>query len=120
MRKKLLIVAVLAAAMLSTSGCQVADVVAHPATAAARTTLDEKAAIAAESAYTAAALAGARLVQLGLVDRARFKQLDHQAWDAVQAERAAYAAGNAASFAEAITQIHAATTAIRDLTQKGQ
>src|SRR3546814_12135615 len=76
------------------------------------TALDEKIAVSVELAYRAARLAMETGVDAGLIKGARAAQvaaLDNQAYSAVQAVRAAYKAGNAASYPTAALQAqHAA------------
>lgn len=73
----------------------------QPGTYADKTTLDEKAGIAVEVAYQAAALAATGLAREGLVSgdaAARLKSADAKAYAATQKARAAYDAGNARSY----------------------
>lgn len=81
-----------------------------------QTTLDEKAAIGVETAYTAAARAAKLAITSGAVtDPAKIRQIgdaDNRAFAAVQAVRAAYAAGNANSYAAAFVEADAAVKAL--------
>lgn len=90
-----------------------------PATIANITTLDEKAAIASENAYTLAAKAAALAIKAGLVsDPAtirRIGELDNKAYLALATLRAAYRTGNAESYRQAFTEANAAVLAINDL-----
>ncbi len=107
----------IAAAALALSACATVPAVPPaPVAVASQTALDEKGAIAAETAYTAAARAAALAIRAGLVsDPAmvqRIGKLDRQAYAAVQATRAAYDAGNASSYVEAFTRSNAAVRAL--------
>lgn len=86
-----------------------------PATTANATVLDEQVGIGTEAAYTAAATLGTALAQAGVIDRAKFKTLDRQAYDALLVVRRAYAAGNAADYATAATRVYAAVAQIKAL-----
>lgn len=107
--RKLLLAAMLATTPLLTA-CP--PPVATPSDLAGSTVLDEKGAIAAELAYTAANRAAALAIRSGAVSEpatiARIGELDRRAYAAVQAVRAAYAAGNSASYAEAFARSQAA------------
>lgn len=114
--KRIALAMCLAAVALPLAGCSsIRSPRVAPSDIADTTTIDEQAAITAETAYTAASLLGARLAQAGLIDKAKFQSLDQKAYQAVLAERAAYAAGNADGFAAAVTQINAAVLDIRAL-----
>lgn len=97
------------------SGCAglggfVSGLPASPGEVADQTTLDERGAIAVEIAYQAAARAAEALTDAGLIegaDAVRVAELDQKAFAAVQTARRAYAAGNAASYAEAIGKARA-------------
>ena len=97
-------------ATLALAGCgpmQLADIPASPSEAADRTVLDEKAGIAIETAYTAAAEAARLAIIAEVVTPAqaeRIAVLDRQAYAIVQQTRAAYDAGNAASYEAAAAQ----------------
>jgi hypothetical protein len=88
------------------AGCaNVAGEPPAPAQVAARTTLDEQAAIGVENAYQASAELILVAEQSGLLNaesRARLRQMDGQAHAAVLLVRRAYEAGNAPSYAAAI------------------
>jgi hypothetical protein len=86
-----------------------------PVTVADRTLLDEKVATTATVSYSAASRLGARLAKAGLIDKARFKALDNQGFEAVLALEKAYRAANAASFRAALDQINAAVASINGL-----
>lgn len=107
----------LVAAALALSGCAtVPSVPSAPVDLTSQTTLDEKGAIAAETAYTAAAKAASLAIRAGVIhDPATIKrigELDRQAYAAVQATRAAYDAGNASSYVSAFTRSNAAVRAL--------
>lgn len=85
-----------------------------PADVADTTVLDERGAIAVESAYRAAGLALEMAADTGLLRgeaAARAARLEQRAYDAVLAARAAYDAGNAASYATALINARAAVAA---------
>lgn len=112
--KYLLLLAPLTLAACTPGG--LTSVPTTPAAVADQTVLDEKGAIAAETAYTIAARGAALAIRTGAVsDPAiiqRIGQLDRQAYSAVQATRAAYEAGNAASYKAAFDQAMAGARAI--------
>ena len=88
---------------------------ASPAVVADSTALDEQGALAAELAYKAARVAVETGVDAGLIrgaTAAKVATLDRQAFAALGVARKAYAAGNASSYASALT---AARSAIADL-----
>jgi hypothetical protein len=95
-----------ALALASLSACNFG--VASPGTVAAKSTLDEKAGITAETTYVAVSKMGVALVTFGALDKARFKALDADAYGALLAVRAAYQAGNATDYARAISRLNAA------------
>lgn len=112
-----------APATVASAGATVADSVGvpPPATAADRTVLDEKAMTGVELAYKAARIAVETGVDAGLIKgaaAARFAALDSQAYRALGAVRAAYRAGNAASYRAALTEAQAAIGAVLALTGK--
>lgn len=75
-----------------------------PGQIANKTVLDEKAGIAIETAYAAAAQAATFAMRGGFVhaeQAEKIAEIDNRAYAAVQATRAAYDAGNASSYAEA-------------------
>ena len=87
---------------------------ANPAEVADRTVLDERAAIAVESAYRAAGLALEAAVDAGVLvgpDAAKAAELERRAYRAVQAVRAAYDTGNATDYAAALTTAREAVAA---------
>lgn len=107
----------IACAALALSSCgTVASLPPAPVDLTAQTTLDEKGAIAAETAYTAAAKAAALAIRAGVISNPatvqRIGELDRQAYAAVQATRAAYDAGNASSYLSAFTRSNAAVRAL--------
>lgn len=106
----------LIAACLALAGCATTAVPVGPAPIANQTVLDEKVAISAELAYTAAVRAAALAIRTGVVsDAATIRQigeLDRKAKAAVGAVRSAYDAGNAASFTAAFAGAQSAITAI--------
>ena len=82
-----------------------------PSDVADTTVLDERAALAVELAYKAETLALETAVDAGLLtgeNAAKAAALDARAYAAVKAVRAAYDAGNAESYPEAILGAHAA------------
>lgn len=83
-----------------------------PSTVADKTTLDEKAGIAAEALYQASVVVGHNLVTAGKITDASRKDLDNKAYTALLATRAAYNAGNATDYAAAAGQVTVATAAI--------
>lgn len=106
-------------AALALAGCGVGgltDVASTPAAVANQTVLDEKGAIAVETAYTAAAKAAALAIRTGVVSDPntirRIGELDNRAYAAVQATRAAYNAGNASSYLGAFNQANVAVKAM--------
>lgn len=109
--RKLIFAAVVPLALLA--GCTPGGVVSAPTPGqvADRTVLDERGAIAVESAYKAAGLALEMAVDTGVLrgqaatTAARYEQ---RAYDAVRAARAAYDAGNATSYTAALANARAA------------
>jgi len=116
-----------AAAVLALSGCKASQVLdagasaadavhaSAPASFADRTVLDEQAALGVELAYKAARLAMETGVDAGLIKgetARRAAELDNRAFLAVATVRQAYAAGNADSYRQALTE---ARGAISDL-----
>lgn len=82
-----------------------------PASVADQTKVDEQAALSVELAYQSAVLAVRTANRAGLLspaDRARAAELDTRAYAAVQAVRAAYEAGNAASYRSAVESARSA------------
>lgn len=132
---RLILAALVALAILPATACTKADAirtagsvaaatadaagVPAPATAANRTTLDEKAAIALEKAYTLSAKAASLAIRTGVVSSpstiARIGDLNRKAYAAVVATRAAYRAGNATSYRRAFAEAMDAITAVNDL-----
>ncbi|WP_257554156.1 hypothetical protein [Sphingobium sp. CFD-2] len=94
---------------------------ASPTTVANSTTLDEQGVLAAELAYKAARVAVETGVDAGLIKgptAAKVAQLDRRAFAALGVVRKAYAAGNAASYASALTRARAAIADLLTLTGK--
>lgn len=88
-----------AAACLVMVGCADGQSSAYiPGDAASAAAVDAGAAIAAETAYAAVAMTGAKLVEARVIDKERFRAIDRTAWYYIQAERQAYAAGNERDF----------------------
>lgn len=116
-------IAILAA--LALAGCsfgEVASVPPAPSAVADKTVLDEQGALAAELAYKAARIAVETGVDAGLIKGAtasRVASLDSKAYAALGKVRAAYRAGNAASYASALTEARTAISALLALTGKG-
>jgi ribosomal protein S20 len=117
---KALVITIMAAAALALSGCAqttatIPAIPATPAEAANQTALDENGAIGAELAYKAARLAAETAVDAGILkgeQAARIKALDSAAYGAVQRVRAAYAAANASSYAEALSEAQRAISGL--------
>ena len=96
--------------------------VAPPATHADRTVLDEQGMMAVELAYRAARVAVETGVDAGIIRGAtasRFAALDRRAYAAVGVVRAAYRAGNAPSYRNALSEAQAAISGLLALTSKG-
>lgn len=87
-----------------------------PVTYADRTTLDEKAAIGAETTFTLAAKGATLAIKTGLVSEpatiVRIGEIRGKAYAALLKVRAAYRTGNATSYSAAFREFE---TAIRDL-----
>lgn len=91
------------ACSLALAGCTL-EPPTSPGQIANQTVLDEKAGIAIETAYAAAAEAATLALRGGFVSgpqAQRIAEIDNRAYAAVQATRAAYRAGNARSYSEA-------------------
>jgi hypothetical protein len=114
--RKILFAAALAVA--SSTALAACAGMSAPAMTADATVLDEKAAITAETAYTAASRLGGVAARLGAIDKARFKTLDMQAYMALLSVRSAYRAGNAGNLAAAIGELNGLVGQIRDLAHK--
>lgn len=100
-------------AALALAGCTPSGVtsVPTPGQVADRTVLDERGAIAVESAYRAAGLALEMAVDTGLLRgqaAATAATYEQRAYNAVLAARAAYDAGNATSYAAALASARSA------------
>jgi hypothetical protein len=99
---KRMLIASLALALTSCAGVALPGTFPPPAE---RTTLDEKAGLAVTVAYQAANRLGLMAIRFGVAKGAtaeRIKQLDAQAFAAVQLARQAYLAGQASSYDAAI------------------
>lgn len=106
---------ILIAAALALSGCAQLGIPASPSDIANKTTLDEKGAIGVEASYKAARTVVEFAVDTGLLKGAsatKAAALDTMAYTAVTKARAAYEAGNAASYPAAV---NAASAAIADM-----
>lgn len=108
----------LPAALAGCGGGGAGAIPTSPAAVADGTVLDEKAAITAETAYTAASTLGLRLAEAGIIDRAKFKAADERAYRATLLVRGAYITGNAETFASAISQVNDAVAEIRELAKR--
>jgi len=105
---------IIIAAALALAGCSFSPP-STPSTVAQATVLDEKIAIGAELAYKAARLAAETGVDAGLIKGAkadRVADADNRALTAVQAVRAAYRAGNAASYSATAKEAQNAVSAM--------
>lgn len=88
-----------------------------PADMADRTTLDERAALSVEAAYAAARATAELAADAGWVNgdtASRLLAADERAYAAVQAVRAAYDAGNAASYSDLARQALPAIAGLLD------
>lgn len=105
------------AAMLVTgtlAGCTGMNVPTSPGAVASQTVLDEQGALGVELAYKAFRTALELAVDAGALKGARATQaaaLDQRAYAAVGAARAAYRAGNATSYTQAVSEARGAITA---------
>jgi len=87
------------------TGCAAGSLASSPGQLADRTLLDERAGIAAENAYQAAAELILRSDEAGALSpaaRVAAKRLDRQAYLMLQVARRAYLAGNAAGYEQAL------------------
>lgn len=112
--RKLIFAAVASLALAGCTTTGVPNVPTSPGAIADTTVLDERGAIAVESAYRAAGLALETAVDTGLLRGSaatRAATLEQRAYDAVLAARAAYDAGNASSYADALVKARAAVAA---------
>lgn len=107
-----------AALPLALAGCGLGSVAGNvptsPGQVAQQTVLDEQGALGVELAYKAFRTALEVAVDAGVLKGANATKaatLDNRAYAAVQAARAAYRAGNAASYAQAVTEARAAINA---------
>lgn len=107
------------AAPLALSGCAtVGNLPEAPVEVADSTVLDEQSMLAIEVAYKAAGLAIEAAVDAGIIRgeaATRVASLDRGAYEAVLAVRAAYRAGNATSYANALTEARSAVSGLLDL-----
>ena len=111
--RKIFMAAALAVASMGVTACETVPV--GPGEVADRTILDERAAIAVESAYQAAGTALEIAVDAGLLtgeNAATAATLEQRAYTAVLAARAAYDTGNAVTYAEAVDNAQAAVYAL--------
>ena len=108
--------------LLLLTGCTFGEVASTPpAVVASRTVLDEQGVLAVELAYKAARLAVEAGVDAGAIKgetALRFADLDNKAFLAVTVARNAYAAGNAASYSDALVKGREAVTTLLSLTGK--
>lgn len=109
-----LALACLAALSVAACGTLGQTIMGGPVVVANQTKLDEQVGLSLTLAYTAAARAAALAIETGVVkDKATIAyigQLDQRAYGAVKAVRAAYLAGNSASYLAAISAARAAVT----------
>lgn len=104
--KKALPIMMMTAVLLGGCTALATAVPSSPGAIADRTVLDEKAAIGVENGYQAAVALVRAANAAGLLDqeaRLRFADLDNLAYAQVQRVRQAYDAGNAASYAQAVS-----------------
>lgn len=109
MKKLLLLIALLFAVPLT--AC--ASVPTGPGTIANSTKLDEQAAVTAQLAYKSWRIAVETGINAGLIKgqlATKIAGLDNQLYSALQAVDAAYASGNASSYASAIGNFNTALT----------
>lgn len=103
-----------ALALAALTACNLPDVGSVPASPGAvadKTSLDERAAFAAELAYEAFRTAAEVGVDAGLIKGERavaIANIDSRAYQALMVARAAYEAGNAESYASALSNARAA------------
>lgn len=109
--RKLLLAAALPLALTACAGLSVPT---SPGAVAQQTVLDEQGALGVELAYKAFRTALEVVTDAGLLrgaDAAKAATLDNRAYAAVQAARAAYRAGNAASYKAAVDEARTAISA---------
>jgi len=106
---KLIALALLVAPL---AGCAVLD---NPSNVANQTVLDEQVGIGTEAAYTAASTLGLALAKAKVIDAAKFKALDNQAFSALVAVRTAYQAGNSTEYLSAAERVYSAVAQIKAL-----
>lgn len=105
-------------AALVLAGCMALDTpasLAAPVQAAEQTSMDEQAALAAELAYQAGALAAKTAIEAGWLrpDQAgRVRAAEGRAYDALLGVRAAYRAGNSSDYGAALSNARAAVSAL--------
>lgn len=102
--KKLAIIACVALSPMLTA-CPAALDLPPPKAVADQTIMDEQGRIALGLAYVTASRLGNALFPTGNPNRPRFQQLDAAAYAALQRARAAYAAGNSASYRQAAAEL---------------
>ena len=124
MRRRLIFGAALAATL---SGCGALPLLTGlsapppPVTVADRTMLDEQALTALELAYKGGRMAAEAGVDLGLIRgevALKVARIDEQAFTALGAARAAYRAGNAASYSNALRDSQASIATLLALAAK--
>jgi hypothetical protein len=117
--RKMLIGLCLAASLSACGPALNSGIVPGPNVVSDRTKVDEQAGITVTLAYVAASKLAGLAIETGLVkDKVTIQRiglLDRQAFDAVSAVRAAYDAGNAASYADALVKANVALKAFSDL-----
>ncbi len=107
--KRLIILAALALAACTPTPPQSTGA---PVTLADRTIADEKLALAAETIYTGASMAGELLVASDKMTPAQYRAIDSLAYTALQGVRSAYRAGNSASVSAGMLQLTLAANQI--------
>jgi hypothetical protein len=112
--RKLFLAALLPLALTACAGLSLPNVPTSPGAVAETTVLDEQGALGVELAYKAFRTALEVAVDAGVLKGANATKaaaLDNRAYAAVGAARAAYRAGNAASYSQAVTEARNAITA---------
>lgn len=118
--KKLILAIALCTSALPLTACST-SIVPAPVEVSDRVVLDERIAVSVELAYKAARTAVELAVDAGLVKGERaatLAVLDRKAYTAVVAVRAAYKAGNAASYNDAVLQAQVAISSINSILGK--
>lgn len=106
---------------VASTGAALADAAgaSAPVTYADRSTLDEKGAIAAETAFTLAAKAATLAIRAGVISDpttiVKVGALRQRAYTALLTLRAAYRAGNAASYSAAFREFNAAISSFNEV-----